>query len=421
MKSLGGVCGSLVVVWAAGCGNVQSDVTCGPGTKLVDNQCVVDDDGTGGAGAAGMSGGDGGFGAGGAGAGASSGGTPGPGGSGVGGSGSGGAGAGGSGGSGGGECADPSGITAGVLSIGPSDAVAALCGGRVLVGDKVQSLIREIDLKTGGTVASYALTAAPGDIVVDRETNKAYAALVSSSHLARIDLASGQVTEIALDAPALRLALGNDGLVFASLDDDATWPDRPMALIDGAAGVVEATIVDDFDVLIAFDRPGSQLVVGDLGISPSSLNRYAFDPVAKTLTHLEERWNSGSNGQDIAISPDGDHIAFPCGGGNGVGYTVFDFSTDDFDVTFGEWSTGPYPRAAAFGPGGKTLVASNGDEVILFDAATHATLKTFPLPSAGCSYSTMKRVSVSPGGKIVHAVVECGFDGDTGKLFWFVP
>jgi hypothetical protein len=32
--------------------------------------------------------------------------------------------------------------------------------------------------------------------------------------------------------------------------------------------------------------------------------------------------NAGSNCQSAALSPGGTHLAFPCGGGNGSGYTV---------------------------------------------------------------------------------------------------
>lgn len=393
----------LAFFGVAGCGTAVADIECGPGTKLVAGQCVVDDDG--------MPHGDGGGGASTTGGGGSS---TGPGG---GGAGTGGAATGGSGGSG--PCSDPAGIATGKLEVGPGGAVVPLCGGHVLVGDGTANVVKDLDLATGQATATYSLTAAPGDIVLDPVANKAYATLGSASFLARIDLATAQVENIPLEAPALRLALGNDGRIFASLDDNATWPNRPIALVDGPGGVVEATIVGDFDILLAFDRPGNQLIIGDAGTSPSSLNRFAFDPVAKTLTHLQERWDAGGNGQDIAISPDGDHLAFPCGGGNGAGYTVFDFSTDDLNVTYGEWATDAYPRAAAFSSDGAQLVATNGDDVILFDVANHQELAKFTIQDFGCSFPQVKRLSISPGGKRIHALVSCDFGDQNDRLFWF--
>ena len=65
-----------------------------------------------------------------------------------------------------------------------------------------------------------------------------------------------------------------------------------------------------------------------------------FDTEGETLVLRD----AGGNGQDLAVSADGAHLAFACGGGNGPGYSVFDFAPHDFLTTNGEWTTGAYPR-----------------------------------------------------------------------------
>src|SRR5262249_183924 len=144
-----------------------------------------------------------------------------------------------------------------------------------------------------------------------------------------------------------------------------------------------------------------------------------FDPAANSLTHLEERWDAGSNGQDITVSPDGNHIAFPCGGGNGAGYTIIDFSSDNLNVTFGAWNTNAYPRAAAFTADGTRLVGRKGDDVMVFDSSTHALVESHSISFAACSYGMISRVAVSPAGGIVYAISKCGFNDDSGRLYWF--
>ncbi len=131
---------------------------------------------------------------------------------------------------------------------------------------------------------------------------------------------------------------------------------------------------------------------------------------------LQQLGSAGGNGSDLAISPDGGHVAFPCGGGNGPGYTIFDFSSSDLTVTFGAWNTGPYPSAAAFSPDSAVLVASLGSAVKRFDAGTHALLDSHGLPD--CVPGMLSRVAVSPSGAILYAV--CSND-NAAHLYWFVP
>ena len=188
--------------------------------------------------------------------------------------------------------------------------------------------------------------------------------------------------------------------------------------MDGPTG----TFLKDFPgiagSLMVYDKSGKQLITAALG--GSSLSRYAFDSSLLTLTKTQSLSNAGSNGQDLAISPDGNHIAFPCGGGNGAGYTIFDFSSDNLNAIYGEWDTNAYPSAAAFDPTGRYLVATNGDSIQVFDVLTHAKIKEYFVSMTNCDYSDLQKVGFSRGGKIVYAFSNCGFNDDHGKLFWAV-
>ena len=132
-----------------------------------------------------------------------------------------------------------------------------------------------------------------------------------------------------------------------------------------------------------------------------------------------EHRGSGGNGQDLDVSEDGLHLAFPCGGGNGSGYTVWDFDPLDFDDVSGEWKTGAYPRSAAFRPGGGDVALTDGKRVMLFDDTRHTLLDSWT-PTT-CSYGTIRELAWSRGGDILYAYTDCGFDKDSGKLSWWLP
>lgn len=150
------------------------------------------------------------------------------------------------------------------------------------------------------------------------------------------------------------------------------------------------------------------------------LVRYGFDPNLRTLTEVEALTGSCENGQDLAISPDGAHVAFACGGGNGPGYSIYDFSSTDMSYVYGEWVTGPYPASVAFDPTGAYIAATDTNNILLFDTATHVLLRTYPLDLSDCSYSGNVKVRFSRGGDMVFAYAACGFWNDSGKLFWVV-
>jgi hypothetical protein len=312
-------------------------------------------------------------------------------------------------------------LTAGSIDLGPSADFVALADGRVLIGDRLANQVHLLNVVTGIVDASYQLTSAPGDLEYDPSRLFLYATLSGASFLARIDLVSGVVTNIAIPAAAASITRGPGGLLFASMPAAGSYW-GPVALVDGVAGVLVKSFPggSGFSMLLAFDATGNQLITGDRGLSPSSLTRYAYDSVAQTLTLTQSLWDSGGNGQDLAVSPDGGHIAFPCGGGNAAGYTIVDFSTADLNVSTGEWNTGPYPRSAVFSLDGSRVVALNDWDLFLFDAGTHAQIQKFTPTFGSCSYAMLSRAGISRGGKIAYAYTDCGFGVTSGKLYWFL-
>ena len=312
-----------------------------------------------------------------------------------------------------------SGIPAsGSLTVGPSWDFVPLCNGWVLLGDRSSNKIRSINAISGTEGGAFQLSASPGDLEADPVNGLLYVTQAPTNNVTRIDLAASVQTPINIGCKPLYMAGGNGGRLFATCDNGSSY--HPVALIDGPGGNLVKTFAGIDESFLVYDKAGNQLIGGVQGMSPSSLTRYAFNASKLTLTETQNLWDAGSNGEDLAISPDGNHIAFSCGGGNGAGYTIFDFSSDDLTAIYGEWNTGAYPNAAAFDPTGRYLVATNDETIQVFDVLTHVKIREYAIDMGDCGFGYPWRMGFSRGGKIVYGLANCGYSSDHAKLFWAV-
>ncbi|MEK6741996.1 MAG: PKD domain-containing protein [Nitrospirota bacterium] len=312
--------------------------------------------------------------------------------------------------------------TTGSMIVGPSEDFIPLCNGVVLFGDRELNQIRLLDVVSGGTGTPFQLTAAPKGLALDPDNDLLYAAHAPATFLTRMDLLSGAKSQITLSKGALNLAVVGGGRVFASLDENAS-NDHPLALVSGLTGTVEQEYPGDWDPypghyghLLAYDPVHGQL----FSANSYDLVRYSFDPNLKTLTQVESLTGYCSNGEDLAISPDGEHVAYACGGGNGPGYSIYDFSSTAMGYIYGAWETGAYPASVAFDPSGAYVAATDTNNILIFDTSTHVLLQTYPVDLSDCSSPGLSRVRFSRGGNIVFAYAFCGFWSNSGKLFWVV-
>lgn len=320
---------------------------------------------------------------------------------------------------------DPTGISNAFLTIGPSEAMAAMCNAQVLVGN--QSLNRlEVRSSTGAVLSSYNLPDKPHDIAYDVATNTAYATLFNTmamtTDLVRVNLTTGTVTSIPIGGLGLRVALGNNGLVFVTMSDGLTFPNRPIALVNGTnATLIKTFLVPYGGSLIAFDRNSNLMYLADAGASPSKLERYGFDPMGQTLMLAQSRANTGNIGVDLAISPDGTRVALSCSQGNqnmpANDFKLHDIHATDLNMTYGIFNTGLYPTAAVFSPDNTKLMATNGSTMRRFSVATHAVLSEIVLQP--CTNGEVRRIAVSPGGTFTYVLTRCGAPATSGIVARF--
>jgi YVTN family beta-propeller protein len=159
--------------------------------------------------------------------------------------------------------------------------------------------------------------------------------------------------------------------------------DDPLIEMEVPGGTTKSLETDGFlyySAHIALTPDGKTLIVGNDGLSPSSLIR--FDATTSPPTQSEFSIDAGSNGQDLIMSHFGKGFIFPCGGGNSdTGYAIALFDCGNLTQQFGAFVTDAYPRNGAFSIDDRfffTLPDSQTD-VQVWNAETFVREGTFPV------------------------------------------
>lgn len=289
--------------------------------------------------------------------------------------------------------------------VGSTYEVRPLCNGHLILTELLLNQILVRDVVNGVTTHTFQLTASPDDIVLVEEHKLVYVSHGATSHISRIDLRTGLVSNLYFAPGAESLTASNDGTLFVRPDDFS-----PITLFDSETGL-QAGITEARDYALDFNDSTSRLIGGS--------RNYFWDPNTLQLTEQgrSSGGGSGANCDAVAVSPDGEHAALPCGGGNGPGYSIYDFYSHDPSIVFGEWATGAYPNGATFSPSGKFMLATNTRDLQLFDVATHQLVLS--TPGDNCTYSTTKMPAVSTDGKLLMAITQCGFRDETAVITWY--
>ncbi len=287
--------------------------------------------------------------------------------------------------------------------LGATGAYLPLCHGQVLLADTQQNKVIWRDVVNSITVDEYQLSAVPRYLALDEENKLLFVTHGTASKISRVDLATGEIVEIFIEGGADSLAISPSSDLIVRSD--------PLQLLDSRYGSGLSDLeVNVWGNNISYNDATNRLI--------TSTTNYFFDTETKTFTEQGPS-NAGGSGSDcnyVVVSPDGEHGAKPCGGGNGAGYTIFDFSAHDPTVIYGEWATGPYPSGAAFSPSSEYAWLTNRDELQLFSVDTHALLMDYAAPH--CGYSDTRRLAVSTDGSVLLALTVCGFDYDSAIMSW---
>jgi len=275
-----------------------------------------------------------------------------------------------------------------------------LSDGWIIAKDKTQNKVIFVNVFTGTHGKEFIVDGTPDKMEFDFERELLLVSLGDANAVAKIDLRTQKITYINIEDNIMDMTFGEKGTAFVLAGKDSN---KTIYVVDVIKNEIKNSInLRGYYGSMVYEKSGDQLIIAGLGTSPSELSRYAFDETAYDLKLLQTSTELGSNGQDLAISNDGKHIAFSCGGGNGKeGYTLFDIDSSDITNKFGEWSVGFYPTSADFSLDNKYLVASNSFVLKIFDVETHDEVGVI-----GKTAGSNDNVSFSRGGKIVYDAEE---------------
>jgi S1-C subfamily serine protease len=275
--------------------------------------------------------------------------------------------------------------------------MVALSDGWVILGENTKNKIIILNILTGEVAKEYQLNASPDCIDYDADKGIILATQTNTLRIAKINILNDVVTYIKTSGENLDVVYGKNNIAFA-------YSKSQVSIIDvlNDKEIKAEKVKMSYEGFMVFSKTNSSLILGVKGNSPSSLYRYKYDETLQKLTLEQERWNSGSNGEELVISYDGNHIAFTCGGGNSGGsgnpYTLFDFNSSDINESFGEWKVEAYPMSAAFTNDNKYIVAANSTDVKIFDLSTHMIYGKITVDP---NNRDVKKVFVSKGGKLI--------------------
>jgi len=259
---------------------------------------------------------------------------------------------------------------------------------------------------TGQIGKSFQLSATPNDMAIDFEKGLLLVTMNGASRLAKIDIYHGTVSYINLPSAGSTIEKADAGRVFVCIYTSGSYS-GDICVVDYTTDTVVSRLTMDYYTgnLYAFNAKYNYLYVANSGISAATVTRYSYNPQDGKLTKINSTTNLGSNGQNIRVSPDCEHLIFCAGGGNS-GYVIYDIDPQDFSKRFGEFNTGAYPRSGWFSLDSKYFIGTSYNQIKLFDVETHALLSTFSVTTdQGKAY-------FSRGSKMIY-----WFNGSIGSAF----
>ncbi len=231
-----------------------------------------------------------------------------------------------------------------------------------------------LDMDTLEILDSIFVGSDPRGMAVSRDGNTLYVATAGASSLAVVDLATKTLLDpIPLPTSAQDVEVDYMGRVYASPVSSSF---RSVMVYDPVTGEVTDLVSGHcsacYKALLKMSPDGKTLFAANRGLSPGTLAKYDVSGDTPIFVWQNEHGDLGSNGQDLWLTPTGEHIYYAVGGGNRVtgGYDIAQIDADGMEV-LGAFNTGAYPREIVTGPDGKIAYAVHtGGHIDVWDAET---------------------------------------------------
>jgi hypothetical protein len=230
--------------------------------------------------------------------------------------------------------------------VAPSD------GRYLYVSVKTNGRVLKLDL-CSFECQTVTVPSQPGALALSPDESRLYVAKSGATSLAVVDTASWTLSttwDLAGHVPYAIAA--SDNRVYIAADEGF---DAVLVIVNPQDGSIVLVHEDGWDSntrLLALDRARSKLYSGVMGSSPSNLSRWNVATEPPILETECAHGDLGSYGKNLTLSPDGLHLLFIVGGGNGDGHTVYNLQalSENFQSRDGEYYFGTDPQDMVYHP-----------------------------------------------------------------------
>ena len=237
-----------------------------------------------------------------------------------------------------------------------------------------------IDTNTLQLIDTVFVGSAPHGVVVSPDGNRVFVATSGASFVAVLD---ANTLQLLPSLPVLTnpsdVEIGANNRLYVT---PANQNVNGIMIVDASTGSDLGTFSGSVSIysggMLEVSPDGNTLYFGNRGISPGTAAKFDISVYPPTLIYRNPHGDLGSNGQDLALSPDGRYLSYAVGGGNN-GYVIYMMdATDDFSV-LGSFVTGAYPRVITYSPDSSTAFAVHtSGQIDVFSTSTFLNIDTYP-------------------------------------------
>lgn len=288
--------------------------------------------------------------------------------------------------------------------------------GDLIYASTSNNTVVAVDMNTLTITDTIPVGSSPAGVAVSADGLTLYVALRGANQIAVVDLNTKTLTTtIALPAPPFDIEATN-GYLYATPNNQNVSGIMQVNLSTNSVSVFSGGVFIYSQGLLEISPDKNTLYFANKGLSPGTLAKYDISTNAPAL--IQQNSSLGSNGQDLSLSSDGQHIYYAVGGGNGISgsYDIGQLSTATF-APFGAFQTGPYPREITTSPDGLAAYAVHETgHIDVWDAQTFLKLTEYPtVGEAGelivndtgayllAAFDTQLRIYTTEGTQIVDA------------------
>lgn len=307
---------------------------------------------------------------------------------------------------------------------GQSRGMISTADGRYLyISDAKSALVSRIDLEAFDR-ADVVVSGNPGRLALSPDESTLYVAQSGATTMAVVDTISftgAVIWDLNGNVPVDIAATKDRVYIAANSGHDAV-----LLIVNALDGSVITTHEQDWDSntgLIEVDRVRKKLYSGVVGWSPSNLTRWDISTDTPVFETQCDHGALGSNGKNLTLSPDGLHLLFMVGGGNG-GYVVYYIRalSDKLASRDGEFDIGTYPLDMAYYPCDSRVYgicgSSSDKDIKVLDTDTQLLLGTLTPDYVYPGEDPLKLCVSGDGAYLVLYAEETYYDYD-GHLYIF--